>query len=599
MNGHPNSQADLLQGQLMSTSSGLTNKEQDREILGQQRSIPVKFQETNQAGQYLLTSEDAALLQEILQHTLHVERSGAAVKRSFRFRDLEFTRQLSTFDRQNPTFHSSQFHGFFTLFWLGVTLMLIKVAANNFRAYGTPFGKNEIIQLMLSRDVLVLGITDFILCWSTLFCLVLQQVIFRGYLHWSRSGWIAQNIWQTAYLAGFIWWTYHRDWPWTHTVFIVLHCLTMLMKQHSYAAYNGYLSELYRKRQLFKDRLHRLEKHVSDSFTGTANTSSVFSSAGLDSEITSLRKQNRRRSSADFNNFHGTRNTDHLLSLSESIENGTPLEPTQMMSLKSLLEKEIELLSEGLRGQFSSANHYPKNLTVHNFCDFVTLPTLVYELEYPRTEKIDWVYVAEKTAATFGTIMVMIAVSQYWIYPVVMQTLRMKEEGLTVQQRLQEFPWVLSDLLFPFMMEYLLAFYVIWECVLNALAEITRFADRGFYADWWNSVSWDQFARDWNRPVHSFLLRHVYHSSISTFHLSRVSASLITFLLSACVHELIMLCIFRRLRGYLLILQMSQLPLVSLSRTRFMRDQRLVGNIFFWLGIFTGPSLLCSLYLII
>jgi sterol O-acyltransferase len=102
-----------------------------------------------------------------------------------------------------------------------------------------------------------------------------------------------------------------------------------------------------------------------------------------------------------------------------------------------------------------------------NFCDFITLPTLVYELEYPRTDKIDWVYVAEKTAATFGIIVVMIAVSQSWIYPVVMSTVRMKEEGLTAQQRLQEFPWVLSDLLFPFMMEYLLAFYVIWECVVG------------------------------------------------------------------------------------------------------------------------------------
>lgn len=54
------------------------------------------------------------------------------------------------------------------------------------------------------------------------------------------------------------------------------------------------------------------------------------------------------------------------------------------------------------------------------------------------------------------------------------------------------------------------AWYVIWECILNLLAEVTYFADRGFYADWWNSVSWDQFARDWNRPVHNFLLRHVY-----------------------------------------------------------------------------------------
>ncbi|KAJ5102886.1 hypothetical protein N7532_003415 [Penicillium argentinense] len=139
------------------------------------------------------------------------------------------------------------------------------------------------------------------------------------------------------------------------------------------------------------------------------------------------------------------------------------------MSLKNLLEKEIGLLTDGLKGQSSSDHQYPRNLTVGNFCDFITLPTLVYELEYPRTERVDWTYVAEKTAATFGTILVMIVVSQHWIYPVVMSALRMKEEGLTVEQRLQEFPWVLSDLLFPFMMEYLLAFYVIWECVVSNL----------------------------------------------------------------------------------------------------------------------------------
>lgn len=28
------------------------------------------------------------------------------------------------------------------------------------------------------------------------------------------------------------------------------------------------------------------------------------------------------------------------------------------------------------------------------------------------------------------------------------------------------------------------------------------FADREFYQDWWNSTSWDQFSRKWNKPVH-------------------------------------------------------------------------------------------------
>jgi MBOAT, membrane-bound O-acyltransferase family len=53
--------------------------------------------------------------------------------------------------------------------------------------------------------------------------------------------------------------------------------------------------------------------------------------------------------------------------------------------------------------------------------------------------------------------------------------------------------------------------------VLNVLAELTYFADRGFYADWWNSVSWDQFARDWNRPVHNFLRKPCSHSVLLFF----------------------------------------------------------------------------------
>lgn len=122
---------------------------------------------------------------------------------------------------------------------------------------------------------------------------------------------------------------------------------------------------------------------------------------------------------------------------------------------------------------------------------------------------------------------------------------------------------------------------------LNVLAELTLFADRGFYADWWNCTSWDQFSRDWNRPVHAFLLRHVYHSSISAFHISRSSATLITFLLSACVHELVMWCIFKQLRGYLMMMQMMQLPLIFASR-RWLRGRDVLGNLIFWCGVFTG-----------
>ena len=158
----------------------------------------VKLQETDKVGQYLLTTEDAELLQEILKHNL----DQPSEKRKFGFRELEFTRQLSTFHNLGST--SPQFHGFFVLFWMGVTLMLLKLAANNWRIYGSIWGKNEIIRLMLDKDVVVLGLTDLVLCWSTGFCLLLQRVVFKGYLRWNGLGWLIQNVSPECYYGKFV-----------------------------------------------------------------------------------------------------------------------------------------------------------------------------------------------------------------------------------------------------------------------------------------------------------------------------------------------------------------------------------------------------------
>jgi hypothetical protein len=56
------------------------------------------------------------------------------------------------------------------------------------------WGKNEIIRLMLDKDVVVLGVTDLVLCWSTGFCLLLQRAVIKGYLRWNGLGWLIQNV---------------------------------------------------------------------------------------------------------------------------------------------------------------------------------------------------------------------------------------------------------------------------------------------------------------------------------------------------------------------------------------------------------------------
>ena len=48
--------------------------------------------------------------------------------------------------------------------------------------------------------------------------------------------------------------------------------------------------------------------------------------------------------------------------------------------------------------------------------------------------------------------------------------------------------------------------------------------------------------------MHTFLLRHVYASSMTSYKLSKQSAMFITFLLSAAVHELVMAIVTKKIR---------------------------------------------------
>ncbi|KAG9564787.1 acyl-CoA/sterol acyltransferase, partial [Aureobasidium melanogenum] len=526
------------------------------------------------------------------------EASQDPSKKARSLRDLVFTRQFTTFDRQNPLSAESPFHGFFTLFWLAMVLMFFKVSAYNWKEHGSIFGGNEVFKIMFGHDVLILGLTDGVMVFSSILGFLLQKMIVRNYISWNRSGWIIQNVWQTFFLGSVVWWMFYREWPWTHTIFMVLHTMVFLMKQHSYGFYNGHLSVVYRRRNMLREKLRALrEMEPTPSVPNSPQGISPAVTSAIEQADTTEKKRRpmTHRTSTNLDN-----ETSDVARVANAMQSGQPLTVDQMLAFQRIIEEEIAALDKELKGKAQSDDKaYPNNLTISNFADWTILPTLVYELEYPRQEQINWWYVLEKSMATFGTLCVMQVISQAYIYPPVAETVRMKEAGMSLEDRARQMPWIVSDMLFPLLLEQLLSWYVIWECVLNVLAELTCFADRGFYGDWWNSVSWDQYARDWNRPVHNFLLRHVYHSSISAFHLSKGTATFVTFLLSALVHELVMACLFKKVRGYLFTMQLLQMPLVMLSRTKLLKGRDLLGNVVFWIGLFVGPSVLTSFYLLI
>lgn len=271
----------------------------------------------------------------------------------------------------------------------------------------------------------------------------------------------------------------------------------------------------------------------------------------------------------------------------------------ELHTLKKKVENKEEL-PEFVAEQGDLVKHllslYPKNLNVKDFFMYTMYPTVVYELEFPRTDKIRWGFAGRKIIATLGTFVCMIVIAQQSLLPIVVQANAVRSTESLVT-RAQQYPLIFLDVLPPFMIIYILTFYIIWDAILSSIAELTRYGDREFYRDWWNSSQWSKFARDWNVPVHSFLQRHVYTSSRLFLNLSKVQAMMFTFVFSSLVHELAMWVIFRRIRGYLLLMQLTQMPMQFISQMAFFRSKPTLGLVMFWLGMAVGPAILCSLYL--
>ena len=226
-------------------------------------------------------------------------------------------------------------------------------------------------------------------------------------------------------------------------MFFTLHTLVILMKMHSYAFYNGHLSNT-------QHRLSSLDKPE------TASTAAAVRYPRSSTKINELDARAEKKKADD------------------DAMNLTTLRTDLAMELVSPL----------------GSVTYPSNLTMANYADYILCPTLCYELEYPRTPRTQWMELFYKTLAVFGCIFLLTLTSEEFIVPVLRTSaVRLQaidswfEMGLILAESI-------SELLFPFMVTFLLVFLVIFEYVLGAFAEITCFADRHFYSDWWNSCDW-------------------------------------------------------------------------------------------------------------
>jgi len=111
-----------------------------------------------------------------------------------------------------------------------------------------------------------------------------------------------------------------------------------------------------------------------------------------------------------------------------------------------------------------------------------------------------------------------------------------------------------------------------------------RFGDRVFYADWWNSSTISAYWRLWNKPVHYWLVRHVYFPCLR-LRISRTGATFIVFFLSAIMHEVLVSVPFHMIRPWSFLGMMFQIPLVAITKYLYRKyPGSSIGNIIFWIS---------------
>jgi len=129
---------------------------------------------------------------------------------------------------------------------------------------------------------------------------------------------------------------------------------------------------------------------------------------------------------------------------------------------------------------------------------------------------------------------------------------------------------------------WLTMFFSIFHALSNFWAEVTRFADRRFYSDWWNAGGLAEYWRKWNYPIHNWLVRHVYYPLVRRGVPSSL-ARFLTFFISAVYHEYCFVGIFRIVNGVAFTFMIINVPLMQIQAALKHTVSRTNNNILFWL----------------
>lgn len=243
-----------------------------------------------------------------------------------------------------------------------------------------------------------------------------------------------------------------------------------------------------------------------------------------------------------------------------------------------------------MAGEFKPTLMYPENVTAGNLFYFMVAPTLVYQMEYPQTQRIRKRWLSRRLIELVVFMGLLLFLVDQYVEPAILNSIAPLRESrpiLVVERVLK--------LSLPCMYVWLTIFYVFFHLFLNVVAEVTFFADREFYKDWWNASTIGEYWRLWNMPVHKWMLRCVYGPVVNLTG-SKALAGVIVFFVSGVLHEMAVGVPLRMARYWAFGGMMAQLPMMLVTELLKRRTKNeVVGNMFFWLSFCIVGQPICAL----
>lgn len=237
---------------------------------------------------------------------------------------------------------------------------------------------------------------------------------------------------------------------------------------------------------------------------------------------------------------------------------------------------------------------YPQNITIKNLAYFWLAPTLVYQPVYPRTTHIRWSFVGKRILECVGLAVFIWITSAQYASPVLRNSLDKIAmlDWTSIVERIMKLSTISLII-------WLAGFFALFQSLLNASAEVTRFGDREFYSEWWNSPSVGAYWRSWNKPVYHFMKRHIFSPLVGRGW-SPFAASVAVFFFSGVLHELLVGIPTHNIIGVAFAGMVFQLPLIAATLPlEKMRGPtgKIIGNSLFWVSFcLVGQPLGALLY---